>query len=70
MALDQTEILTTLKNIAQLGDEARTLLDTIRASREDGEVTPEERKSHRKAAKPLARKLVPIAAQFAIDVMD
>jgi len=70
MALTQQEILSTLAKLSSLGDEARALAEEIKTSREDGEVTPEERKRRQKAAKALARKASPIALQFALDVLD
>jgi hypothetical protein len=70
MALDQAEIIATLSRIATVGEEARALAEAIKSSREDGEVTDAERKTRRKATKALARKLIPIAGQLALDVMD
>ena len=70
MPLEADEMVKALTALADVGDEARALRDEIKASREDGEVTPEERRRRRKATKALLRKVLPIGVELAADVLD
>ena len=70
MSLNQAEILTALAAFSELGDEARDLYNEIKAGREDGEVTEDEKRLRRRAVKKLARGAGPIVLQLALDVMD
>ena len=70
MPLNRNEILKALSAFAELGDEARDLYNEIKISREDGAVTPDEKRLRNRAVKSLARQAGPIVLQLALDAMD
>lgn len=70
MALDAAEIAQHLPKLIGLRDELNDLLDVVNKAREDGDITPKDRRDIRRSAGVLLRVSTPILAALAIDIVD